>query len=127
MFYSFDNLQAAAVSVCQYLASEVHKPTQPEALSDDESISKQPAHKKKSSMPTRPVPVATTNKKEAATKAKVKAEEPPPVNPVVTQIMEMGFPQRHIEHAMQVRLWGVASYICDRSSDLSTKRQQIQR
>ena len=94
-------LQAAAVSVCQYLASEVHKPVVA-------------VHEAEQAQAAAASPIRTTaapKKKTAAKKAPpsidpaltkpAKPSEPKPPTPVVKQIMEMGFPRRHVEYAMQ--------------------------
>ena len=94
--------QAAAVSVCQYLVSEVHKPVLT-------------THESEAGPATEPAKAAT--KKKAAKKAAVtipsvaaptpapsRPQQPAPSappTPLVSQIMEMGFPRRHIEYAMQ--------------------------
>ena len=86
------------MSVCQYLASEVHSPLaiattdeEEEEEEDDQPASKVPALRKKS-----------PPEKKAAPPPKPKSTELPPPSSTVSQIMEMGFPRRHIEYAMQV-------------------------
>ena len=88
--------QTAAVSVCQFLASEVHKPLKVDQTPQPKLPKKKPHHPSGSTSPT-----TTTSKKTAPQPKPVKSTDPPP--PVVSQIMEMGFPRRHIEYAMQVR------------------------
>ena len=100
-------LQAAAVSVCQYLASEVHKPltpptTTPPASSSSSSGSSKSKQKKNHVSPAQ-LPV---NKATPPSKAKAKpAQELPPPSPLVSQIMEMGFPRKHIEKAVEVHFY----------------------
>lgn len=79
------------MSVCQYLASEVHKP-----LAAPE-VEPKPKPKKKAPPPKKTAPQQSKPKQPAA------PPEPPSPAPVVKQIMEMGFPRRHIEYAVQVR------------------------
>ena len=102
-------LQAAAVSVCQYLASEVHKPlTPPQATPTPPSAavassgSSKPKSKRSHTSGTPSQPSAG---KAAATSNKARAKsapELPPPSPLVSQIMEMGFPRHHIEKAIEV-------------------------
>ncbi len=105
-------LQAAAVSVCQYLASEVHKPLAqiPEEEEEDEEGGKEaetvvqvpkkkPASSsKKGSANTNTAP-APTSQPAAVQKPKPVVSAAPPT-PVVAQLMEMGFERRTIEYAI---------------------------
>ena len=93
--------QAAAVSMCQYLASEVHSPhtetsqaTAKEAEESNDTKKKLPPTKKVS----KPFPSPGTQPK--APTAVAPAKLPPP-SPVVSQLMEMGFDRRYIEYAIQ--------------------------
>lgn len=92
------------MSVCQYLVSEVHKPvlTSPEGEAGTaepaKAIRKRTA--KKVAAPSPSVPPSTSAA--ASTPSQPKPPAPPPApTPLVSQIMEMGFPRRHIEYAMQ--------------------------
>ena len=81
------------MSVCQYLAAKVHNPTEP----TDQPSSLQPVKSVTNSV-KKPVKVSQQQQQQ-----KPVAEAPPPPSPIVSQIMEMGFPRRHIEYAIQVR------------------------
>lgn len=45
---------------------------------------------------------ATVLSRPISSPQRVQVPAVPPPTPVVTQIMEMGFPRRHVEYAMQV-------------------------
>ena len=86
------------MSVCQYLASEVHKPLTPPMTTPTPSPSSKPKSKKTATPAQPPVNTATPPSK---AKAKPAPELPPP-STLVSQIMEMGFPRQHIEKAIEV-------------------------
>ena len=75
------------MSVCQFLASEVHKPSSTEPAPPK-------AVAKKGKTPVK--------KPIAAKPAKAHPAEPPTPAPIVSTIMEMGFSRKKIEHAMKV-------------------------
>ena len=79
------SLQGAAISVCQYLAAEVHQPEVPATPKKHASSKKKTTHTVKKPVPKPSMPQAT------------------PPSPIVTQLMEMGFPRRNIEYAIEVR------------------------
>ena len=102
-------MQAAAVSVCQYLVSEVHKPVL--AIPNSEVATAEPAAKvikrratKKivNITPSAPAPSSSSSSSSSQPQqpASTTSTTPAPT-PLVSQIMEMGFPRRHIEYAMQ--------------------------
>ena len=104
--------QAAAVSVCQYLVSEVHKPvlTIPDAgvATPDPAakIVKRRTTKKVANTTTpsalAPAPSSSSSSSSSqAQKPPASTTATPAPGPLVSQIMEMGFPRRHIEYAMQ--------------------------
>ena len=108
------DLQAAAVSVCQYLASEVHKPlmesvfpaTSAAASGEDSKPSSRkrpPASTKKTAANLAPhvqaTPSPAATEKRATEKARAMALSPP--TPVVAQLMEMGFARSFIEYAIK--------------------------
>ena len=104
-------MQAAAVSVCQYLASEVHKPqdlpmaTPPTSIATGSTSSTSSANGSKAKQKKKTVTVAQppASKATPPTKSKAKpAAELPPPSSLVSQIMEMGFPRKHIEKAIEV-------------------------
>ena len=78
------------MSVCQYLASEVHKPLRATTAAQ-ETVQKKPHTPKKQNV-VPPVPAPT----------KPVALSLPPPAPIVSQVMEMGFTRRHVEYAIQV-------------------------
>ena len=102
-------LQAAAVCVCQHLASIVHQP-------QDTAISKSPlpgrSKQKKKNAATSgsgtKKPVKATPPAAAVTAKPKPAAELPPPSPLVALIMEMGFLRKHIERAIEVRGWMAA-------------------
>ena len=106
------------MSVCQYIASEVHKPVLSTA-SDNHFYEAKPAKKKAATKKTAAAatPAPNTGAKAAPAKAKPAAVQQPstptvdPPAPIVSQIMEMGFPRRHIEFAMQVNITVILSII----------------
>ena len=71
------------MSVCQYLAAEVHIP--------------QASIPRKSERPRKTIPI----KKTPITTVSHAVQESAPI-PIVSQIMEMGFPRKRIEYAIQV-------------------------
>ncbi len=100
-------MQAAAVSVCQFLASEVHKPVHstPEEEEEEEEPSPESKAPKKKLTVKRAMtadPVAAVLSRSVSAPQRAQPPTIPPPSPVVTQIMEMGFPRRHVEYAMQV-------------------------
>lgn len=80
-------MQGAAVSVCQFLASEVHKPSTAEPIPPVEATKKEKV---------------TVKKPSAAKPVKPRPAEPPAPPPIVTTIMEMGFSRKKIEYAVKV-------------------------
>ena len=95
------------MSVCQYLASEVHKPLTPPQTTPTPSLpisgGSKSKPKKNHSSGVAPPSQPSTNKATATSKTRVKpAPELPPPSPLVSQIMEMGFPRHHIEKAIEV-------------------------
>ncbi|CAI8025927.1 E3 ubiquitin-protein ligase HERC2, partial [Geodia barretti] len=105
--FTRNELEAAAVSVCQYLASEVHKPLTPPQTTPTPSLpisgGSKSKPKKNHSSGVAPPSQPSTNKATATSKTRVKpAPELPPPSPLVSQIMEMGFPRHHIEKAIEV-------------------------
>ena len=97
------------MSVCQYLASEVHKPQalpvatppNPIASSSISSANGSKAKQKKKTVAVATQPPASKASPPTKSKAKPAAELPPPSS-LVSQIMEMGFPRKHIEKAIEV-------------------------
>ena len=107
---SFLCFQAAAVSVCQYLVSEVHKPVL--AIPDSEVATPEPVTKvvkrrvTKKLANTTPSVAAPASSSSSSSSSSTQPQQPsssttPAPTPLVSQIMEMGFPRRHIEYAMQ--------------------------
>ena len=80
----FSPFQAAAISVCQFLAAEVYNPDSNVLPKERNKSKKKPAHPFKK-LPPKPA----------------KPQAPPPA-PIVTQLMEMGFLRRNIEYAIEV-------------------------
>ncbi len=90
--------------MCQFLASEVHKPVLsiPE---EEDPLPDSKAPPKKKVVASKPAPqsaAATVLSRPAPTPRQPKLPTPPPPSSVVSQIMEMGFPRRHVEYAIQV-------------------------
>lgn len=91
--------------MCQYLASEVHKPfieqitpaTKPEEAKAIHSKKKPPPPKK-----TTPLSQAAPPTQKPTTKPAAATPPQPKLPPVVSQLMEMGFEQRYIEFAMHI-------------------------
>ena len=81
--------------MCQYLASEVHRPIlavpSPEAK----------APKKRVSVMKKPATASATGSSTPPVKHTPKVVEPAPPTPLVSQLMEMGFPRKNIEHAVR--------------------------
>ena len=93
------------MSVCQYLASEVHKPLTPPQTTPTPSspVSGSSKSKPKKNQSSGEASQPSTNKATATSKTRVKpAPELPPPSPLISQIMEMGFPRHHIEKAIEV-------------------------
>lgn len=74
------------MSICQYLASEVHEPH-----------TNEPKHREipRKLTPAKKLPVTVTPPTPAV-------PDTPPPSRIVVQLMEMGFPRRRIEYAVQV-------------------------
>ena len=88
------------MSVCQYLVSEVHKPVL-STPSSEVGIVDIARKKKVTKKATVPVPTRSTAAPPSAPSQPPQPSPPPAPTPLVSQIMEMGFPRRHIEYAMQ--------------------------
>ncbi|KAK7097783.1 E3 ubiquitin-protein ligase HERC2-like isoform X3 [Littorina saxatilis] len=106
--FSMEEMQVAAVEVCQYLQAEVETPTIEASMdsgSDDEHMTEAlasavavasaapPSMKKLFEMPgaiARPTP---------SKQKKMKAAAPAPASPIVSQLVEMGFPRKSVEFA----------------------------
>ena len=88
-----EELEGAAVSICQYLASEVHSPQANEATQKKQPRKVSTSAKKPLSIQSASSPVVTPT-----------VPEPPPPSRIVSQIMEMGFQRRRIEYAIQVSI-----------------------
>lgn len=89
-----EELESAAVSICQYLAAEVHSPQTNEATEK-----KQP---RKASVARKPPPSQSNTPTTTAGTVALPVPDPPPPSRIVSQIMEMGFQRRRIEYAIQV-------------------------
>ena len=88
------------MSICQYLASEVHKPfidNTTAAVAKEPEVSK--AVKKKSP-PSKKASKLAPGAGQKTAPVTAKPDLPPPT-PVVSQLMEMGFNRRYIEYAIQ--------------------------
>ena len=86
--------QAAAVTVCQYLAMDVSKPAE---LGDVWKMATKEAKK------TRAVVAAHSSSKPKKTLAAVKPKKTvSPPSPIVSRIMEMGFERYQIEYAIRL-------------------------
>lgn len=75
------------MSICQYLAMEVHKPLN-DAPKHKVTRSKKPIVRKSFVPTVNSLPTISL---------------PQPPSRIVSQIMEMGFPRRRIEYAIQVK------------------------
>jgi E3 ubiquitin-protein ligase HERC2 len=108
-------LEAAAVTVCQYLAMDVSKPAE---LGDVWKMATKEAKK------TRAVVAAHSSSKPKKTLAAVKPKKTvSPPSPIVSRIMEMGFERYQIEYA--IRLTGnssdadvIVTWLCDNISKI---------
>ena len=87
------------MSVCQYLASEVHKPLVAEE--EVQHVQEEVKLPKKRPPPAKKVNVSIPTPLAKPPVEKVKQVLPPP-SPVVSQLMEMGFERRVIEYAVKV-------------------------
>ena len=92
--------------MCQYLVSEVHKPVL--AIPDSEVATAEPTAKvikrratKKLAITTPSAPAPSSSSSSSSSQPQKPVSTIPAPTPLVSQIMEMGFPRRHIEYAMQ--------------------------
>ena len=96
----FFQLQGAALAVAQYL-------TATSLLEVDDSESSESESENELLPPVRPpaeVPPSNVNRnkpKKPRNQEPRNQEPPPEVNPVVTQLMEMGFPKRNVKLALK--------------------------
>lgn len=77
--------------MCQYLASEVHKPLRAAEAGQGAAAQKKVYTPKKQNVVPAPPP------------SKPVTPAVPPPAPLVSQVMEMGFSRRHVEYAVQVQ------------------------
>lgn len=84
-------LQAAALSVTQYLTAELGKPQIPSEDSTASSEHRIPPYKP-------PVLGSAVARLQKQKKPNNKISQGPPA-PVIVQVMEMGFPRKHVEYA----------------------------
>ena len=87
-------LQAAALAVSQYLMAMCNQQSDESDISDSES-------EHESSPPLKPEPTPSNNAPTHTSKAKKIKANQPPLPPVVTQLMEMGFPRKNVEFAIK--------------------------
>lgn len=100
LMWVFFQLQGAALAVAQYL-------TATSLLEVDDSESSESESENELLPPVRPpaeVPPSNVNRnkpKKPRNQEPRNQEPPPEVNPVVTQLMEMGFPKRNVKLALK--------------------------
>lgn len=101
--FSLDEMQLAALNLSQYLAAEsmFDKLNSPVSGSEKAIISKTPIKENNSELPT---PNSEYSIKSVVSEKKKKKQEEAalePVNPIVAQIIEMGFTKKSVESAMK--------------------------
>ncbi|XP_048589232.1 E3 ubiquitin-protein ligase HERC2 isoform X2 [Nematostella vectensis] len=90
-----EELEAAALATCQFLATEATKP-------DEHPISPPPEPEPPNDSNQAPLSVKPQPKQpKLSKKVRVKKQGSSPVTPAVQQLIEMGFPRQHVEYALK--------------------------
>ncbi|KAK3100706.1 hypothetical protein FSP39_024049, partial [Pinctada imbricata] len=92
-----EELEGAALAVSQYLMAVCNQQSEDSDLSESES------EHESSIPPSKPEPVSHSNNIPTTSSTKAKKSKPnqAPLPPVVTQLMEMGFPKKNVEFAIK--------------------------